>query len=184
MLITRPLRLEDATSLHRLYSLSPRYFEIISMPVPLENDVQRELETALTDPRRELQFIYPGDGPGLVGSTSLTLASPVGYLDIKHDYPSSGDSTINLLLIAEPYQSLGYGSRAVRYLEERLRGIGGAHRLLAGVYGHNPRAVRFWERLGYHYAVDARPVLEWYAKDLRAATRLDSSDGIGLAAAG
>ncbi|HWG84818.1 MAG TPA: GNAT family N-acetyltransferase [Deinococcales bacterium] len=183
MLITRPVRLEDCDKLHRLYCLSPRYFEIISMPVPLENDVQRELETALADPRRELLFLYPGDAPALLPPGSTELASPVGYLDVKHDYPTAGDCTINLLLIAEPYQSLGYGARAVRYLEEKTRRQGRTGRLLAGVYGHNPRAVRFWERLGYHYAVDARPVLEWYAKDLHATTRLDS-DGLGLAAAG
>jgi hypothetical protein len=38
--------------------------------------------------------------------------------------------------------------------------------MLAGIYGDNPGAVRFWQRLGYQFAVDARPVLSWYAKTL------------------
>lgn len=159
MLTLRPVRLQDAPDLHRLYALSPRYFEIISMPMPLVSDVEREIEAALADPRRRLEFVVPD--PAVAGQ-------PVGYLDVKLGYPGPPDATINLLLIAEPYQSGGYGARVVRALERRFQAERdlGVRRILAGIYGHNPRAVRFWERLGYRYAIDARPVLEWYARDL------------------
>ena len=39
-------------------------------------------------------------------------------------------------------------------------------RLLASVLGENPRAVAFWQRLGFNFATDARPVMTWYAKPL------------------
>ena len=40
----------------------------------------------------------------------------------------------------------------------------GTTRVLASVLGNNPRGARFWERQGYTFALDARPVMTWYAK--------------------
>jgi GNAT superfamily N-acetyltransferase len=56
-------------------------------------------------------------------------------------------------------------------LEERLQAgrverAPRVNRLLAGIYAENPGAMRFWERHGYHFAIDARPVLAWYEKIL------------------
>jgi GNAT superfamily N-acetyltransferase len=160
MFQTRPIQLEDTPLLHRLYTQSQRYFEIIAAPMPLLHDVEHELRTALGDPRRHLEFIE-----------SLEHHEPVGYLDLKFDYPQAGDATINLLLVAEPFQASGVGSWAARSLESRLQDGDLARsrrvqRMLAGIYGDNPGAVRFWQRLGYQFAVDARPVLSWYAKTL------------------
>ena len=158
MFTTRPVKPDETLVLHRLYAHSQRYFEIIAAPMPLPVDVEHELETALGDPRRHLEFIQMEGVP-----------EPVGYVDLTFDYPQLGDVTINLLLIGEPWQSTGVGSWAARDLESRLQAatIRPKHvkRMLAGIYGDNPGAVRFWERLGYAFAIDARPVLSWYAKD-------------------
>ena len=89
---------------------------------------------------------------------------PVGFLDYKLDYPEPGDATVNLLLIPEAIQSRGYGRRSIGLLEAGLQGR--ARRVLASIYGSNARAKRFWRGLGYRFAIDARPVLEWYAKEL------------------
>lgn len=43
---------------------------------------------------------------------------------------------------------------------------GRAKRILASIYGQNPRAERFWSSLGYSFAIDAKPLLDWYAKTL------------------
>ena len=158
MFTTRPVQAHETHLLHRLYAHSQRYFEIIASPMPLPVDVQHELETAFGDPRRHLEFI-----------SMEGVSEPIGYVDLTFDYPKSGDVTINLLLIGEPWQSSGVGSWVARDLEVRLQA--GAlrptrvKRVLAGIYGDNPGAVRFWERLGYAFAVDARPVLSWYAKN-------------------
>jgi ribosomal protein S18 acetylase RimI-like enzyme len=87
-------------------------------------------------------------------------------LDYKLDYPEPGDATVNLLLIHSGCQRLGWGTWVVRHLEERLRGR--CRRVLAAVYGRNPAACGFWERQGYRFAIDAKPVLDWYAKELPA----------------
>jgi GNAT superfamily N-acetyltransferase len=141
----------DAPALQLLYASSPRYFRTIAAPIPLLEDVIRELESALQDPRRQLEFV-------------MVAGERIGYLDLKFDYPQMGDLTVNLLLIAEIQQRRGIGALVMRDLERRLAGR--VQKILAGVFGENSGAAAFWEGLGYHFSVDARPVLSWYAKKL------------------
>jgi GNAT superfamily N-acetyltransferase len=156
---SRPVTLTDIPVLHRFYNHSQHYFDIIAAPLPTLEDVTHELETALNNPRRSLEF-YMLDG------------EVVAYLDTTLDYPKKADATVNLLLVAEDKQHLGLGSQIMQRLEQRLKTR--AERILAGVFGHNPRAVRFWERLGYSFAIDARPILSWYAKHLEPSLALSS----------
>ncbi|MBZ9751205.1 GNAT family N-acetyltransferase [Deinococcus sp. HMF7604] len=145
-----PLALHHAPLLHRLYSAAPGYFALLSTRVPTLSEVQRDLEIALLDPRRSLSLLCDEGG------------EVIGSLDCKRNFPEPGDLTINLLLIREDRQSQGWGERAVRHLEARVPP--GTTRILASVLGDNPRGARFWERLGYTFALDARPVMTWYAR--------------------
>lgn len=151
VLNAQELTLLEAPLLHRLYLDTPQYFQMLGTPIPTLLEVEREVQLALLDPRRRLELLLSGD-------------SLIGCLDYKLHYPSRGDITINLLMVAERVQSRGYGSLAVRHLEERLPA--GTRRVLASVLGNNARAARFWQRHGFHFAIDARPVMEWYAKDV------------------
>nr|WP_246351338.1 GNAT family N-acetyltransferase [Deinobacterium chartae] len=130
---------------------TPQYFEILGTHVPSQQEVESEVALAQLDPRRHLELLLDGE-------------LPIGCIDYKTDYPHAGDVTLNLLLISAPFQNRGYGKRAVALLEERLSGA--ASRLLASVLGENARAVHFWESQGYRFAVDAKPVMSWYAKPL------------------
>jgi len=143
----------DALALQLLYASSPRYFQTIAAPIPLLEDVIRELESAMSDPRRRLEFV-------------VVAGERIGYLDLKFDYPQAGDVTVNLLLIAQDKQRRGIGALVMRDLEQRLAGR--VRKILAGVFFENSGAAAFWEGLGYHFSVDARPVLSWYAKELAA----------------
>jgi ribosomal protein S18 acetylase RimI-like enzyme len=143
----------DAVLLHKMYSDSPGYFDIISAPMPALADVASEIKSALQDRRRAVVFVCSDDGV------------PLAYLDYKRDYPQNGEATINLLLVPEQQQSQGLGSRIVPLLEANLRHQG-MRRVLASVYGNNHRAVDFWQRLGFSEAQDARPIVVWYAKTL------------------
>lgn len=153
---------DDAGLVHALYLATPGYFDVLSIPLPSVREVRTELETAAGDPRRRTELVVaggeaaiaPGVGPG----------TPVGYLDVTLDYLEPGDATVNLLLVREDLQGRGIGSAAVRALERRLSGR--VRRVLASVYGKNPDGKRFWRSLGYAFAIDAAPVLEWYAKKL------------------
>ncbi len=149
----------DALALQHLYASSPRYFQTIAAPIPLLEDVTRELESASSDPRRSLEFV-------------MVNGERIGYLDLKFDYPQAGDVTVNLLLIAESQQRRGIGALVMRDLEQRLAGR--VRKILAGVFFENSGAAAFWEGLGYHFAVDARPVLSWYAKELGTQPSLES----------
>jgi ribosomal protein S18 acetylase RimI-like enzyme len=185
--IVRSATLDDAELVHQLYVRSPKYFERLSAPTPTLSEVSRELEIALADPCRQVELILSED-EGLVDTARVdtarvdtaasrsvpasTFASQppryvVGYLDYKLNFPEKGDTTVNLLLVGEPWQRNGYGARAMRDLETRLQGK--VRRVLASVYGQNLRAKRFWASLGYSFAIDAKPVLDWYAKYLETA---------------
>ncbi|MFD2608494.1 GNAT family N-acetyltransferase [Deinococcus taklimakanensis] len=146
-----PLALHHAPLLHKLYEATPGYFALLGTSVPTLQEVQRDVEIALQDPRRRLELLNDDAGE-LVGS-----------LDYKLDFPEEGQVTLNLLLIREGRQSQRLGEQAVRDLETRLPP--GTTRILASVLGDNPRGARFWERLGYRFSLDARPVMTWYARD-------------------
>ena len=153
----------DAPVVHALYEATPDYFRIISIPTPTLDEVRRELETAAADSRRHTELVL--GAPGLSGIVdSQTGQQVVGYLDYKMHYPDNGDVMVNLLLIMGRLQSCGLGRSCVSNLERRLSGR--ARRVLASIYGQNPRAERFWKTLGYRFAIDAQPILDWYAKDL------------------
>jgi GNAT superfamily N-acetyltransferase len=165
-LLTRPVHPDDAGLVHALYRATPSYFDVISIPVPSEAEVRTEIAAASGDPRRHVELLLADpEGFGVeVGRDPVSGRAVVGYLDYKTDYPEEGDATVNLLLVHGALQSRGFGGRAIADLERRLQGS--ARRVLASIYGSNPSARRFWERLGYRFAMDARPVLEWYAKRL------------------
>ena len=151
----RSASLADAERIFSLYEASPSYFDIISIPLPTLEEVKRELEAAAHDPKRHTELLMTKEG----GCERV-----VGYLDYKLDYPEAGDATVNLLLIPEELQNRGYGRLCIGELEAKLRGR--TKRVLASIYGRNPRAKGFWRSLGYTFAIDARPVLDWYAKEL------------------
>lgn len=146
----------DAPVVHELYMDTPGYFALLSIPLPSEREVRVELEAAGADPRRRCELLVDARAPA--------EAPPLGYLDVTLDYPGPGDATVNLLLVRGGLQGRGIGTAAMRALEMRLAGR--VQRVLASVYGKNASAERFWRGLGYAFAIDAGPVLEWYAKRL------------------
>lgn len=148
-----PLASQHAPLLHNLYAATPNYFAQLGTKLPSLSETALDVETAEADPQRHIELIHDDAGE-LIGS-----------LDYKCHYPEYGDLTINLLLIREDRQSQGWGERVVRHLEARVPD--GIHRILASIFGENPRGARFWKKVGYHFALDARPILSWYAKDVR-----------------
>ncbi|HEX7003396.1 MAG TPA: GNAT family N-acetyltransferase [Trueperaceae bacterium] len=166
---TRAADVQDAPLVHAIYLGTPGYFDIISIPVPTLAEVETDLATAARDARRQVELVYaPPDLqlPGWELVDGVGGRPIVGYLDYKLDYPEPGDATVNLLLVHGQLQSRGVGKECARDLESRLRVRGNVRRMLASIYGQNPRAERFWRSLGYTFAIDAKPILDWYAKEL------------------
>ena len=158
----------DASLVHALYVGNPEYFETISIPIPTQDEVATELAAAERDERRVVELVCVAEVSGVALAEGLHDAGcgrwVVGYLDYKLDYPEVGDATVNLLLVHQAARDRGLGRTVVQRLEARLTGR--VKRLLASIYGRNVGARRFWEGLGYRYAIDARPVVEWYGKTL------------------
>jgi len=158
----------DASIVHALYVNNPQYFDTISIPIPTQDEVATELSAAERDERRVIELVCVPEIAGIELDEDLRDATSdrwvVGYLDYKLDYPEVGDATVNLLLVHQSARDRGLGRTVVQRLEGRLTGR--AKRLLASIYGRNVGARRFWEGLGYRYAIDARPVVEWYGKTL------------------
>jgi len=152
--LLKPVSDGDAPLIQRVYQASPKHFERIAMEMPSLADVEREVEAILADPNRRAYLIFNAD-------------EPVGYLDYKLHYPENTDAIITLILIAEPYRGLGYGKQAVEDLEAML--YHDVERLFAAVYGDNPDAVAFWEKLGYRFLKDGAPSVSWYYKRLKRA---------------
>ena len=100
---------EDAFLVHQLYSETPHYFDIISIPMPTLGEVHQELDLVRHDNRRHAELLLSravGDIPDPKSGQNV-----VGYLDYKLAYPQTGDAMVNLLLISGKLQSRGLASR-------------------------------------------------------------------------
>lgn len=163
---TRPASSVDAELVHSIYVQTPQYFDIIAIEMPTAIEVKGELEAAERDSCRHTELILsckelPYES-GIVDPKSQQQV--LGFLDYKRNYPETKDVTVNLLMIAGTLQAKGIGQKVMAELEQRLEGR--TKRILASIYGRNIGATRFWKRMGYHFAIDAQPILDWYAKEL------------------
>ena len=167
-LLTQPATLTDAELVHQIYLQNPCYFDSIAIEMPTLGEVKDELEIATKDPFRYVELVVGNPKNDLGLKTNInhvtTGKEVLGYLDYKLDYPDKGDAIVNLLMISAKVQRNGLGSRVMKDLEKRLKGQ--IKRILASIYGENPSAEGFWRSLNYHFEIDAKPILDWYAKEL------------------
>ena len=163
---TRSASCNDAELVHSVYIQTPQYFDIIAIEMPTLKEVKGELEAAQRDSCRHTELILacpelPFES-GIVDPQSKRQV--LGFLDYKINYPEVKDVTVNLLMVSGNLQAKGIGQRVMADLEQRLEGR--SRRVLASIYGRNTGATRFWKRMGYHFEIDAQPILDWYAKEL------------------
>jgi RimJ/RimL family protein N-acetyltransferase len=87
---------------------------------------------------------------------------PIGLVEYRRD----GDWIIvPLIVLAKPYRGWGYGSEAVRVLEDRALRDDIAHRFGAEVDRRNGLGLYFWLRLGYRPAMLAE--FDWQRNETR-----------------
>lgn len=165
--LTRPANLQDATLVHGLYLQNPCYFETIAIEMPTLKEVKDELTIAAKDPCRYVELVVSGGQESNLRTNIIdpqTNREVLGFLDYKLDYPDKKDVTVNLLMISSRVQRNGLGKCVVQDLENRL--VGRVKRILTSIYGESPAAKKFWHSLGYSFEIDAKPILDWYAKAL------------------
>lgn len=169
---------EDADVVRELYEATPGYLSALGLETPSVQEVRTELSAAATDTRRRTELVLArrrppgskarwiaaddrdrGDGTDEAEGEGAAL---VGFVDLTVGYIEPSDVTVNLLLVREDAQGMGIGSTVVSDVEHRLPPD--CRRVLASIFGRNPRARRFWTGHGYRFEIDAAPQIEWYAK--------------------
>lgn len=76
------------------------------------------------------------------------LAGVVDYLPEGYE-GRSGTGYISLLMIASGWRGSGLGRRVAREIEGRILAIPAVRDIMVSVQSNNPRAIAFWENLGY-----------------------------------
>lgn len=134
---TRLLDEESLPELLELYRQCEDFLALGPVPVASEDMIRRDLVT--TRP-----------GGGAYSGIFWPDGTLVGVLDvIPSGFEGQADQAfIELLMIGAPYRGKGLGEEVVRALVESLR-EGPARKLLAGVQVNNPRALKFWQRMGF-----------------------------------
>jgi GNAT superfamily N-acetyltransferase len=89
--------------------------------------------------------------------------APIGLLQYRFGFPDKGWLAIDFVALASGRRGWGYGSEAVRLVEDWAIGSRKSNRFLAKVDARNGLALYFWLRLGYR---PARPgEVFWRAPD-------------------
>ena len=99
-------------------------------------------------------------GPQTLAILVAGRQEPAGVLEFAIGEPSEGSLEVRFIAMERPMRGWGYGSEAVRLLEEISLERPGARRFWAAIRPANGLNVYFWLRLGYRTACpeDGLPV--------------------------
>ena len=100
---------------------------------------------------------YPEAAGADAGACLLVITrsddpAPIGVLDYRLGQPGEGWLTVAFVAAGAGDRGWGYGSEAVRLLEEYVASGGQAERIRADVDAGNGLGLYFWLRLGYRPA--------------------------------
>jgi GNAT superfamily N-acetyltransferase len=125
--------------LQAFYERCRDYFELVTGQPPSPTEARELLRALPQGKRREDKFaIGLFDAPGHL----------VGILDVIRDFPRPREWYLGLLLFEPTLRGQKLGDRVYHRLEEWVVAQGGValHLIVEEV---NPRALRFWERMGF-----------------------------------
>jgi len=75
---------------------------------------------------------------------------PVAIIDLIIDYPNKGELWLGLLLVRGDVQSHSKGKSIMFYTMQAAQEAG-FNKISLGVHNKNPRAFRFWQKMGFYY---------------------------------
>lgn len=82
----------------------------------------------------------------------------VGVVEILRDYPHSGVWYVGLLLLSPELRGNGYGKKLWEAIEQQIEKMGASEVKLI-VQEQNPKARKFWERMGFSFEAEVIQVL-------------------------
>jgi RimJ/RimL family protein N-acetyltransferase len=148
-LTLRPLtgRAAEMAALQGVLEAAPAYFRIVGGAPPGPAEAQ-SLFTALPPGKGyDDKFVW-----GLYSGPAM-----IGCADVIRGYPTADKAVIGLLLLAESWQQYGFGRAFAALVEQAIADWSAITRLRIGVALANPRALRFWQRLGYIETGEVKP---------------------------
>jgi ribosomal protein S18 acetylase RimI-like enzyme len=135
------VRLDETrrAELQAFYEHCADYFELVTGQPPGPNEAEELLAALPRGKTHDDKFVVGlFDAPGHL----------VGVLDVIRDYPKRGDWYLGLLMFAPEWRSRRLGDRVYHRLEAWIRELGGKAVHLI-VQEQNPKAIKFWERMGF-----------------------------------
>lgn len=67
----------------------------------------------------------------------------------NYDFKAPKRGRVSELIVSKSCRSKGIGEKLLKAMEEHLKALG-CQDILIGVFGYNERAIKFYEKMGYH----------------------------------
>lgn len=143
-LTIRPVAEKELSEVLKVYQHSEDFLALGPDPVASLEKVQKDIQSS-----RENHGIYCGifqnDGK-MVGVVDYI---PTGFKG------NPNMACLVLVMIAQPFRSLGLGQEVVRQVEDVICETADVRAIHADVQINNPRALAFWQRQGYRLVGEA-----------------------------
>jgi ribosomal protein S18 acetylase RimI-like enzyme len=115
------------------------------------DDVYPDRQTILSDAREGTLYVGSFEAAGLAGTLAINDYQNPEYAQVHWTISPARVAVVHRLMIDPRHQGRGIARELMRFAEELARGRGyDAVRLDA--FSENPRALRLYQRLGYHDA--------------------------------
>jgi len=132
-------------ALQQLYQATPGYWALFDWPSAPPGQAAHDLQAAATTAGRSLMGIVQR----LEAANPNAGAELVGLLDFRLHWPGQHTVYIGMIMVAEPLQQQGIGTKAWKLIEPWLSGQAAMHKARLGVEQFNPSALKFFQHLGF-----------------------------------
>jgi len=139
---------QEMAELQRVLEAAPTYAERITGAPPGKADAQSLYSVLPPNKGYEDKFVL-----GVLVDRTM-----IGCVDLIRGYPDEHTALLGLLLLAEPYQRMGFGTAAYRAVEDYVRHWGPHwERLRIGVVRTSEEVLPFWTKLGFVRTGEVKP---------------------------
>ena len=141
-----PLEAEHhAAALQEVYRNVPAYWEMYNLIAPPADQAVRDMAAAAETPGRVMMGVVKPVERG----TAAAGAEMIGLVDFRLGWPGENTAYIGMIMVAEPLQRQGIGTKAWLTLRPWLAAQPGITTARLGVEQFNHTALRFFTHLGF-----------------------------------